>query len=140
MNRATFVALSLVFLGTGIALLIAAGRQFARRRESIAGSALASGTVVGFAERRDGLEPSYFARVKFQTAAGHAITFESGAGSERPSLKEGEPVRVRFRADAPNDAEIDEFFSLWGLVLVLGGLGAVCTAVGAGLLLGWIPA
>ena len=137
MNRATLVALSLLFLGTGIALLSAAGRQFARRREFIAGSALVAGKVVGFAERRDGLEPSYFARVQFQTAAGRAITFESGAGSERPSLAIGDAVRVRYRTDAPNEAEIDAFFSLWGLAL---GLGAVGTAVGAGMLLGWIPA
>ena len=78
--------------------------------------------------------------MKFQTAAGCALTFESGAGSERPSLKEGEPVRVRYRVDAPNEAELDDFFSLFGLALALGGLGAICTRVGAGLLLGWIPA
>ena len=132
--------LSLVFLGAGIALLVGAARQVARRREFLAGSAVATGTVVSFAERREALEASHFARVKFQTAAGRPITFESGTGSERRSLKEGEPVRVRYRVDAPNEAELDGFFSLFGLALVLGGLGAICTGVGAGLLLGWIPA
>ena len=104
MSRATFVAISLAFLGAGIALLIGAARQFTRQRGFLAGSAIASGKVVGFAEQRDGLDPSYFARVSFRTAAGHAITFESGAGSERPSLGEGESVRVRYRIDAPNEA------------------------------------
>ena len=58
LNRATFVTLSLVFFGAGIALLVGAARQFARRREFLAGSAVATGTVVNFAEPREGLEAS----------------------------------------------------------------------------------
>jgi hypothetical protein len=140
MSRATFVVLALVFLGSGLALLAAAARQLARRRAFVAGSATALGRVVGFEERRDEDLPSSFARVTFRTPVGHEISFVSEVGSERPAERIGDVLRVRYRIDSPNEAEIDAFFALWGLALSFGALGVVFVSVGFGMLTGCIPA
>lgn len=138
LDRTTFVALALIFLAIGVGLLIAAVRRFAARRRFLASSELAEGRVVGFEEVRDRERPSYFPRVEFRTHSGHLIRFESEAGSEQPEHAVGDAVRVRYRIDAPNEAEIDSFLALWGLPILLGTLGAIFAPLGAALLLGGI--
>jgi hypothetical protein len=101
---------------------------------------VAAGRVVGFRQQREGgrERDSFFPLIEFHTPAGHPVRFESETGSESPTLGVGDPVRVRYRADAPNEAELDDFFSLWGLPLLLGALGAVFLALGISLLAGWL--
>ena len=134
MSRLTFAGIALVFTACGVGLLLAALRKLARRREFIAASATVRGEVVGFAEVREGVQPSYFPEIAFRTADGHPIKFQSQLGSERPDLAVGDTVRVRYHTGQPNEAELDSFWSLWGLVALLGGLGAIFTAIGVGLL------
>ena len=140
MSRVVFVVLSLVFAGAGAGLAWQAARRVVRRREFLAQSLVAEGRVAGFRQQRAGgsERDSFFPQIEFHTQAGHPVRFESETGSESPSLCVGDAVRVRYRADAPNEAELDDFFSLWGLPLLLGSLGAVCLAVGVSLLAGWI--
>jgi Protein of unknown function (DUF3592) len=139
-SRSVFVALSLVFAGVGAVLALHAARGLVRRRAFLAQSVLAEGRVVGFRRQREGgsERDSFFPQIEFHTQAGHPVRFESETGSESPSLCVGDVVRVRYRADAPNEAELDEIFTLWGLPLLLGALGAIFSAVGVSLLAGWI--
>ena len=134
----TLVALALIFLAVGVGLLISAARRFAARRMFLASSELAEGRVVGFREAREGERTSYFPRVELRTQSGRVARFESEAGSEQPEHAVGDAVRVRYRVDAPNEAEIDSFLALWGLPVSLGTLGAIFASLGAALLLGWI--
>jgi hypothetical protein len=139
-SRATFVALSLVFVAVGAVLAWMAARRFLRRREFLAQSVRAEGRVVGFREQREsGSERnSFFPQIEFRTSAGHPVRFESETGSESPSHSVGDSVRVRYRTGAPNEAELDDFFSLWDLPLLLGALGLTFLAIGFSLLAGWI--
>lgn len=140
MSRAGAVAAGVALLAPGVALLGAALRHWRARRAFLAGSAVASGRVVGFEERRDGDPQSgHFARVSFRTGAGREITFVSEVGSEIPSERVGDALRVRNRPESPLDAEVDEFWALWGVTTLLAVLGLAFLAIGLGLVAGWIP-
>ena len=114
-------------------MLVAAARQFARRRSFLRHSAIASGTIVALMENRDRDEISYFPKVKFRTPSGREVTFESEMGATSEAGV-GDVVAVRYRPDQPQVAEIDSFMSLWGLTLLFGVLGAVFLFIGLGIL------
>ena len=131
--------LSSIFALVGGAMLVAAGRQFTRRRAFVGHSAIASGTIVALTENRERDEVSYFPKVKFQTASRHEVTFQSEMGSSSDARRIGDAVAVRYRPDQPHVAEIDSFMSLWGLTLLFGILGAVFLFAGFGILSGVLP-
>lgn len=124
-----------VFTLIGIALLIAAARQFGNRRTFLRESARTSGVVVALAENREGGEISYFPEVEFKTSAGRVVRFQSGMGSSHPQ-QVGDIVFVRYRPEQPLRAEIDSFMSLWGTTLVFAVLGTAFEFVGIGILSG----
>jgi len=128
-----------LFAIIGVVMLIAAGRELGQRRAFVRQSATASGTIVALTENREGEEISYFPKVKFQSASGRVITFESGMGSRSDAERIGQTVAVRYRTDQPAFAEIDSFMSLWGKTLTFGVLGAAFLFVGVGILIGLIP-
>ena len=132
-------ALSTLFALVGGAMLLVAGRQFARRRAFVRHSAVASGTIVGLTENREREEISYFPKVRFQTASGREVTFESEMASGSVAGRIGDTVAVRYRPDQPEAAEIDSFMSLWGVALLSGGLGLVFLFAGLGILAGLLP-
>jgi Protein of unknown function (DUF3592) len=132
-------ALSTIFALVGGAMLLVAGGQLARRRAFVRHSAVASGTIVGLTENREREEISYFPKVRFQTASGREVTFESEMGSSSAAGRIGDTVAVRYRPDQPEAAEIDSFMSLWGVALLSGGLGLVFLFVGLGILAGLLP-
>lgn len=78
---------------------------------------------------------TYAPVVKFTAANGERYEFTSSAGSNPPSFRPGDRVRVYYLREDPYDAEIDDFFSLWGGALILGFLGTVFSAFGFGFLL-----
>ena len=128
--------LSSVFALVGGVMLIAAGRQFTRRRAFVRHSALASGTIVALIENRERDEISYFPKVRFQTLSGREVVFQSEMAGSSEAGRIGAAVAVRYRPDQPHVAEIDSFMSLWGLTLLFGLLGAVFLLVGLGILSG----
>ena len=127
---------SSVFVLVGVAMLIAAGREFSRRRAFLRNSATAPGTIVALTEDRNRDEISYFPKVEFHTPSVRGITFQSGMGSSTAARTIGDSVRVRYRLDQPHVAEIDAFMPLWGPTLLFGALGGVFLFVGAGILTG----
>jgi len=131
--------LSSVFIVIGIGLLFLAARRLAKKLAFLQDSLTAPGEIIRFIEVPDGIEKSYFPEVMFHTSEGREITFQSEMGSNVPSYEIGDKVRVRYSRNQPADAEIDSFFALWGLVLILGLLGGVFSFVGLGILIGWLP-
>jgi Protein of unknown function (DUF3592) len=127
---------SSIFVLVGAAMLIAAGREFTRRRAFLRSSATVSGTIIALTETRDRDEISYFPKVEFHTPSGRGITFQSAMGSSTAAKRIGDSVTVRYRLDQPHVAEIDAFMPLWGPTLLFGGLGGVFLFVGAGILMG----
>ncbi|MFJ8949087.1 DUF3592 domain-containing protein [Streptomyces sp. NPDC102340] len=78
-------------------------------------------------------EPSAYPVVEFAAADGTPYTFRSSTGSNPPSYEEGERVEVLYRADDPEDAQINGFLSLWLLPLIFGGIGLIAAAVATGI-------
>ncbi|MFZ3555307.1 DUF3592 domain-containing protein [Streptomyces sp. BH055] len=101
----------------------------------------ATGTVVSLQWRDEDIGPSRKSRdrdrpaaypvVEFAAADGTPYTFRSSTGSNPPSYEEGERVEVLYRADDPEDAQINGFLSLWLLPLIFGGIGLIAAAVAA---------
>lgn len=127
---------SSIFALVGAAMLVAAVKQFTRKRAFLRNSAIASGIVIALTENRERDEISYFPKVKFQTPSGLDITFQSAMGSSSEAKRIGDSVAVRYRPDQPHVAEIDAFMPLWGLTLLLSALGVVFLFVGVGILTG----
>jgi len=63
---------------------------------------------------------------------GKTVEFISTAGSNPPSYRRGERVKVFYSQDNPQAAKIDGFFSLWGMSMIMGLIGSVFTLFGAG--------
>ncbi|MFF4531582.1 DUF3592 domain-containing protein [Streptomyces sp. NPDC001407] len=117
------LVIGLVFAGISVAFLTNAER--------------ARGTVVAldWQEDRDGGSrqdnpPVAYPVVEFTSANGARTRFQDSAGSNPPSYKVGEQVEVLYRPDAPEDARIKGFLSLWLLPLLFGGIGLIFTGIG----------
>jgi hypothetical protein len=131
--------LPLIFLLCGIALSIAAARHALRTRAFLSTAVEAVGEVVAL-EQELPMEPgephSYRPVVSFSIGPRGRVRFKSMVHSYPPEYEVGASVRVLYQPNRPHDARIRSFTDLWLLSLILGGLGVIFTALGAGLLLG----
>lgn len=93
----------------------------------------AVGTVVDPARSESSDSTVYKPVVHFIDRTGEEIKFTSSTGSNPPSYSRGDQVEVLYLPSQPQKARINGFFSLWGLPLIFGGLGALFFAIGAGL-------
>ncbi len=122
-----------LFALIGVGLLAGAFWSYVSTRRFVAGAATATGTVTELV-RREGREPgdspTFAPTVRFQTARGQAVEFVGTPISNPPAYTVGDDIRVLYDPSRPDQASIDGFFSLWGVALILGGIGAVFTAVG----------
>lgn len=128
-----------LFCGIGASQLGAAAFLYQGRHDFVRHTEQAEGTVIDLLPSRSerGREVSirFSPVVEFRTATGQTIEFLSSINASPPSYREGEKVAVLYRPDSPHQAEIDDFFFLWGAVAILGGLGAAFGAAGAALAL-----
>lgn len=68
--------------------------------------------------------------VEFKTQSGRLVKFTSSFGSNPPSYSEGEVVEVIYQETSPEQARIKDFFSLWGVSIIFGGIGFVFFLIG----------
>jgi hypothetical protein len=126
-----------LFALIGLGLLLGACWSYDSTRRFVAGAATATGSVTELV-RREGRErgdsPTYAPTVRFRTARGQPVEFVGTPISNPPAYAIGDQVRVLYDAARPERASLDGFFSLWGVALILGGIGALFTAVGGFLL------
>jgi hypothetical protein len=122
-----FLVIGLVLAGVSVSFLTDAEK--------------ARGTVVALEWRNDSVgtssrrvrsndKPAAYPVVEFTPTDGAPRTFRSTTGSNPPSYEEGDRVEVLYRADSPDDAEINGFASLWLLPLVFGGIGLLFAGIG----------
>jgi Protein of unknown function (DUF3592) len=118
-----------LFAGIGLLLLAVAAVTTILTFRFVADSERADGTVVDLRESYDPEDntTSYYPVVRFETADGRQIRFESDAST---SDDVGDTVEVLYDPDDPEDAKLAGFFNLWGLSLIFGALGAAFTGVG----------
>ncbi|MGA6538688.1 MULTISPECIES: DUF3592 domain-containing protein [Stenotrophomonas] len=105
-----------------------------------AASLSATGEVVGVVEvwstdrDSDGQRRQFYCpRISFIANDDQPHQFVSGQCSFPADHATGDAVKVRYRADAPDEARLDSTFAEWGLSLIWGGLGLLLTVLGVGL-------
>lgn len=119
----------------GAGMLAGAIALGASTRHFLAAAERAEGTVIDLLPSRSSSSDSvlYSPVVEFKTPDGREYEVRSKVASSPPSYEEGEKVTVLYRPEAPGDAQIDGFFSLWGGTAILGALGTVFFSIGAAL-------
>jgi len=131
----TLKILKYTFTVIGAAMLFGAFASYNSTSAFIDRATETSGIVTELVYSRSSDSSSYYPVVAFQDASGREIVFQSRAGSNPPSFRRGERVSVLYEPSAPENAQINSFFSLWGMSLIVGGLGLVFTLVGGGMVL-----
>jgi len=126
----TIAILKYVFALIGAVLLIAAVYSYRETRTFIETAARATGTVIGYSGNRP--RPI----VRFEDERGAQVQFTSSTGSSPPRYRIGEAVSILYQPSAPYDAKTEDFFSLWGGSVIVGGIGSVFFLIGAGIIVG----
>lgn len=130
-----------VFLLIGAAMLAGTFFMVQHTQQFLQTSLKAEGTVIDLIEKRSSSSSStsnsrtYSPKVQFTTANGESMTFTTSSSSYPPSHDIGEKVDIFYKADTPSQAKINSYFDLWGGATILGVLGAVFFAIGAGIML-----
>jgi hypothetical protein len=125
-----------IFGLVGFGLLVGAFFAWQGQRAFLRDSVPGVGTVVGLQERlsqdsKTGRRSTTYAPVvEFKTSNGKIRQFTSGVSSAPPSHRVGDSVPVVYDARSPEKAEINNFFSLWFVPVLLGGMGSVFSIVG----------
>ncbi len=133
--------LGLVFFLVGLVLLIAGFMSYHFTQKFMAGSEVTTGTVIdlvrGTSTSNDTGQSSYvyYPVVQYETINGSVIEFQSRTGSNPPSCRKGDQVRVRYSEQAPYKARIDSFMQIWFVSIILGSLGVVFAGIGGTMLM-----
>lgn len=120
--------LSLIF---GTLMLIIAFYFYKSITQFIENSIETQGTVVELIESRSSRNSIlYKPLVKFTDDKGTKIKFLSATSSNPPSYSVNEKVQVIYNPESPNKAKIKSFFSIWGVVIILGIFVLLCFTIG----------
>lgn len=124
-----------LFLLVGIGLLAGSGYATWREFEFRRGAIETDGQVVEMLSQssrdRDGRTSRTYTPVfVFTLPDGTKRRVEGGVASNPPCCTVGETVRVRYRPEAPERAQMTGFMESWFVATLLGGMGAVFTLVG----------
>ncbi|MBF7073426.1 DUF3592 domain-containing protein [Glaciecola sp. MH2013] len=115
-------------------LLVYAAIQFFKQREFLANASTAEGTFIGYeytsstdfdALKDVKMASSTFPKFEFTTITGELIQFESSTSVHNPS----QGVTVIYSADNPKNAQVLSFFSTYGWIAALAGLGGILLIV-----------
>jgi len=131
-----------LFFLIGLGMLAGGGALYRSNQRFEAIAKRAEGTVVDF-ERYQSTSGSgsskksktmYKTVVRFSTEDGRSIDVVGSTGSSSPGYSRGDKVKVLYEPGTPERAEIDSFMERKFGVLMLTGMGAIFTLVGAGIL------
>ncbi|MDR6983691.1 hypothetical protein J2X32_002327 [Rheinheimera pacifica] len=123
-----------LFTLVGVAMLAGAFFVYNSTSAFLKDAATAEGIVVELLVSRTSDSISYRPLVEFTAQNGQVIEFAPTAGSNPARYAQGEQVEVLYQTARPSDAKINDFFSLWGVALILAAMGAVFFLVGAGII------
>ena len=120
-----------LFWGVGCILLILAGYMLYSSMQFQKTALRAEGVVTEVRyERSSDSKGSYHPVIAFNTNQNKRIVFESSTGSSSYRGTEGNSIEVLYAADAPENAEINDSLSQWGVPVILGGMGIVFASIG----------
>lgn len=121
------------FLVVGAIFIIVGFGAVYSRAKFINDSILVAGKVVDVKQsiEEDGQGSTFRPEVVFYTKEGEQLSFISEVGSDPPAYKSGDVVNVLYNSINPHNAEINSFFSLWFLQLVLVSMGIIFVSISA---------
>ena len=125
------IATLIKYLFTLFGAVMLAGTFYLSRdtRAFLASAVQAEGKVIELVRSHKTYRPV----IRFIDRRGQAVEFTSSAGSSPPIYAVGEKVAVLYLPEKPRNAEVDDFFVIWGGLIILGILGIVFFLIGAGL-------
>jgi hypothetical protein len=123
-----------VCLPVGVLMLAGSIYLVFNTRAWLARAVEAPGTVIEMVRVRDSDSGSYmFAPlVRFQTAEGRTVEFQSMVQTNPPAYHAGESVTVLYDPAKPGSAAISGWFSIWAVPLILGIVGVFLAVFGFG--------
>lgn len=122
------------FLLAGIGMLAATCFTYIDTNTFLKNAIKAEGTVIELIRSRSDDSITYQPVVVFVSQKGEEIEFTSSVGSNPPSYSKGQTVEIFYLPENPQTAEINGFFSLWGVPIILGAMGGIFSTVGASIL------
>ena len=134
----TINTLKYIFTLTGIGLLAGAFYMYLSTSEFLEKATRVDGTVIDLIASRSSDSTTYKPVVSYTTLEGVNLEFTSSSSSNPPAYSRGERVDVFYLPDAPHDAKINGYFSLWGAATILAILGSVFFLIGGGIMLAGI--
>ncbi|MGM0769095.1 MAG: DUF3592 domain-containing protein [Pseudomonadota bacterium] len=129
----TFNTLRVIFALIGLGMLAGAFFSFQSTSSFLETATAKPGVVTDLIYSRSSDSSAYYPVVRFEDEQGRTVEFQSSSGSNPASFSRGEGVRVLFTPGDPGSARIDGFFELWGVTLIVGGLGMAFFLVGSGM-------
>jgi hypothetical protein len=116
----------------GLLLLLAAAWSVWSTRAWIARAVEVQGAVIEMVRVRDSEDKGYLFTpvVRFQTADGRTIEFQSGLRTNPPAYRAGQAVSVLYDPEEPQSAAIRGVLSLWLTPIIVGFIGTIFLAVG----------
>ncbi|HLG41760.1 MAG TPA: DUF3592 domain-containing protein [Planctomycetota bacterium] len=130
-------AMDWAFSLMGSAALLFSIIQIVRRCRFVGRALRAPGRVVEMQitqesslQDRAGFVTMYRPIIKFETAKGETVKFESKVKSSSEKVAGGRPLIVLYDPDRPTDADVDSFLHLWFFEILMGVLGGVFLAIG----------
>jgi len=129
-----------LFLVLGVIMLIIALFVLNNKQQFVKNSMITTGKVINV-EKRQSTDSeghtsySYYPVCVFQTENQELITFVSKTGSGRSKYDVEDEVEIRYDPSDPSHAEINSFFRIWMLPVILGAMGLVFFLIGGGLVL-----
>lgn len=122
------VAAFSIFPLTGIGMLIGAFSSYRNTSSFVKEASRAEGTVVdivlvdmGVNTRRT--SSVYKPTINFVNHEGEKVEFTSSVGTNPPSYSKGQKVEILYRPTEPQNAQINDFGSLWSDSIILAGMG-----------------
>lgn len=139
-NQKNFKIVGITFSSIGFVMVIVGAVVGIRTHSFIQGAEKAEGSVVELVRKRStstrsrsGTRRSYiysYPVVKFETANGESVEFESNVGSNPPAFQPGESVTVLYNPEQVNEAMIESFWELWLITMITGLNGSVFFFIG----------
>lgn len=122
--------IGLIFLLIGLGLQIGAGVAAINARRWLATTVSTTGTVVDRVLRSQRRRSTTYAeRVRFTTPDGTIVEFTSRMATSRPYAI-GSTVPVRYLPGQPTTGDVEGFWRVWFVTIILGGMGLVFGGLG----------
>ncbi|MGF1727346.1 DUF3592 domain-containing protein [Photobacterium nomapromontoriensis] len=114
--------LKYLFLLIGILLLYVSFTLTQSTNKFLDTAIQTQGSVIALQRDSEGV---YFPIFEFTTNDGQPVQIKSSSGSQAPKYHENEAVTILYSPDDPNEARLNDTFSIYGGGIITGGIGFV---------------